>query len=294
MIGGFPTAPAGVSSVNVYIGTSSGSELLAGTISPTGSLLVKSLPITGSKPLPAPQVNNTALVSGTVAATPPAITGTNTPGVEIHAYNLELFRRTSQSAIVDAEAAAQNGLASEYIAQTTVQTYSGGFYAGPIDRDYTVQAPNPVPVPAPSSPDPTPFPEIDRIHTESFSQAFTGSLTPSVSGVYTIITNTDDDGFAWLDGTLIDPADPGGHGQQDTLPSTALYTNQPTRGDTLVPVQLNAGQTYNLTMFMGNTGGGSGAHLKWIEPVPNGAGMRRSTRPATPIRLARPSALTIR
>jgi hypothetical protein len=270
IVNGFPAAPAGVAGVNVYIGTSPGSERFVGSVAPTGSLVITSLPSALAKTLPPAMVNNTALVSGTVAANVPALGGANAPGVEIHAYNQELFRQTALPQTVEASAVAQNGLTAEYIAQTTNQSYNPDVFQGPIDRDYGALPPG-SPTQAPSSPDPTHFPDIQRIHTESFSQAFTGVLTAGISGVYTIITNTDDDGYAWIDGTLVS-ADPGVHGQQDTLFPSPLYPNQPTRTqDTLVPVYLAAGQSYNLTMFMGNTGGDSGAHLTWVEPAPAGS-----------------------
>jgi len=112
------------------------------------------------------------------------------------------------------------GLATEYVAQTTVQTL-GTFLPGPIDRDYGQQII--FSSPPPQSPDNTLFPDIPRIHTESFAQAFTGTLTvgsgPNQSGIYTIISNTDDEGYVWLNGQLVS-ADPGGHGQQDANPLT--------------------------------------------------------------------------
>ena len=157
---------------------------------------------------------------------------------------------------MDASGVAQNGLATEYVAQTTVQSIVPGLLAGPIDRDFSgaIVPSNPFHTLASSSPDPTQFPDIDAYSHGKASRrvTFTGSLTPSVStGVYTIITNTDDDGYAWLDGTLIS-ADPGGHGQQTTSPAARSQ-------DTLVPVTLTAEyKAHNLTMFMGNTGGGSG------------------------------------
>ena len=271
----FGTIPTGVGSVNVYIGTATGAEKLAGNIPTSGSLTIKSLPSSTQPGIPTSLNNTIAAVSnpplGPIGIPLPA---NNVPanfgGVEIHMYNQELFERFGSPANnnLNAFAVAQNGLATEYVAQTTVQTL-GTFLPGPIDRDYGQQII--FSSPPPQSPDNTLFPDIPRIHTESFAQAFTGTLTvgsgPNQSGIYTIISNTDDEGYVWLNGQLVS-ADPGGHGQQDANPLTGSAPGGNGRTqDTILPVFLSSGNTYDLVFFMGQTGGGSGAHLKWVMPA---------------------------
>jgi hypothetical protein len=261
-ISAFGSVPAGVGSVNVYIGTSSGGERLVGNIPTNGSITVKALPASTQPGLPTSLNNQTVPVSSQLAVQVPAETG-NPAGAMIRIYNQEMFRRLSDSGGILASTNTQslyaiprNGLATEYVAQTVAQTYST-FLPGVIDRDFGAINPS-NPVGPPQSPDATLFPDIKRIHTESFAEVFTGKITTAQSGIYTIISNTDDDGWAWLNGLLVS-ADPGGHGQQD---ASAVARSQ----DTVTPVFLSAGNTYDMVMFSGQTGGGSGAHLSWVLP----------------------------
>lgn len=262
VVSGFPAAPAGVGSVNVYIGTSSRGERLAGNIPTNGSLTIRALPAGTAPALPVSQNNSTAPVSNVTGTVGIPLVAGNSQGVEIHRYNAEMFGRFGSPAANNANAfaLAQNGLATQYVAQTTIQSFNPNL-GGPIDRNYGDIIPSGNPLPAPNSPDNTKFPDIERIHTENFAQAFTGTVTTNLSGTYTIISNSDDDGYTWLNGTLVS-ADPGGHGQQDASVSARSQ-------DTVTPVFLQQGQTYNLAFFMGQGGGGSGAHLKWIAPSAN-------------------------
>src|SRR5205807_9637571 len=80
------------------------------------------------------------------------------------------------------------------------------------------------------------------------------------AGVYTFVTNTDDEGFLFLnDGTSntykLVSSDPGGHGERDA-------TN-------VVGVSLAAHTAYNFIFEQSENGGGAGAHLKWIKPADN-------------------------
>ena len=254
-IAGFtlPTVGGGVlSNVNVYVGTSSGGENLVGTVGPTGTLTVNTL--TTPVNVPIPQVNTVDAVSS--ASNPigiPAATGAAPSGVEIHMFN---GRFNPDQSVGNAMAVPINGIPTEFVAQTQNMSL-GTFFPGVIDRDYNATIPSPIPQPVTQSPDFTAFPDLPRVEWEDFNQVFTGKIQVGISGVYTIISNTDDSGFAWVNGTLVS-ADPGGHGQQDTTSTRG--------GDTLTPVVLQPGQSYNLTMEMENVGGGAGAHLKWIEP----------------------------
>ena len=99
----------------------------------------------------------------------------------------------------------------------------------------------------------TPDPSI-----QNFSNAaiFTGKVTAPTSGVYTFVSNTDDDGFLWVNGVLVSQ-DYGGHGEE----------NAPN----LFPVSLSAGQSYDFVLMESQGTGASGAHLEWVTPSAVGA-----------------------
>ena len=88
---------------------------------------------------------------------------------------------------------------------------------------------------------------------QNFSNAdvFTGKVKADTTGAYTFFTNTDDDGFLWVNGVLVSE-DGGGHGQRD---ATDVF-----------PLNLTGGQTYDFVFMQSNGGGGAGAHLEWIAP----------------------------
>ena len=71
------------------------------------------------------------------------------------------------------------------------------------------------------------------IRTDNFSTEFFGKVHADISGWYYFSSNTDDDGYLWVDGQLVSE-DPGGHGQREAL--YYGYVN---------PIHLDAGQDYN-------------------------------------------------
>jgi hypothetical protein len=90
------------------------------------------------------------------------------------------------------------------------------------------------------------------------SSIFTGQITAPETGFYQIVSNTDDDGYLFVDGVLVSQ-DPGGHGERDAT--------------VLTPITLQAGQKYNFALFQTNSGGGgAGAHLKWVTPSMSSGG----------------------
>ena len=67
-------------------------------------------------------------------------------------------------------------------------------------------------------------------------------------------SNTDDDGYLFIDGQLV-ASDPGGHGQRDAYLGGT--------GGTQVPLVLTPGP-HNFQLFHSEGGGGAGAIMKWI------------------------------
>ena len=195
---------------------------------------------------------NTAYSAPTSSVSIPRVSGSPPAGVEIHMYN----GRVDDLQLPTQYPMAQNGLPIEFVPQS-VDMSIGTFLPGVIDRDYYAQLPA-AEFPVYPSPDPVVFPDLPRVGRQDFAQIFSGKLQVGLSGAYTIISNTDDSGFVWVNGALVS-ADPGIHTQEDVSDSIP--------GDTLVPVFLQPGQSYNLTMEMTQLGGDdSAAHLRWIEP----------------------------
>jgi hypothetical protein len=84
------------------------------------------------------------------------------------------------------------------------------------------------------------------------SSIFTGKIKTMEAGSYVFISNTDDDGYLYVNGVLV-ADDPGGHGERD-----ATFFQ---------PITLAANTFYNFVLFQTNSGGGAaGAHLKWQTP----------------------------
>src|SRR5205807_3818938 len=94
------------------------------------------------------------------------------------------------------------------------------------------------------SPDPA-------IQADLFSTQFTGKIHADVSGTYTFITNTDDDGYLWVNGKLVSQ-DPGLHGGRNAT--------------SLTPISLAAGHDYDFIFEQSENGGGAVAHLYWVTP----------------------------
>lgn len=202
-------------------------------------------------------------VAATLGQAPGAV---NPPGAEGHYFNAELIDPNNDGAahVNDAYAVAVNGIPAEYqsISQNAFrgQDSQGGtwLYGGAIDFDWSQRTFSGGILPDPLlSPDPSLYPDVQRIHNTDFTTVFTGQIVPAISGVYTLIGNSDDDGFLWVDDRLVS-ADPGVHEQRDASASRP--------GDTLVPISLVAGQHYNFVFEQQQRGGATGAHLKWIEP----------------------------
>ena len=102
------------------------------------------------------------------------------------------------------------------------------------------------------SPDPA-------INTSNYSTAFTGKVHTDAAGTYTFISNSDDDGYLYVNGVLVS-SDPGSHGAEEP-PAANIH-----------PIVLAANSWYNF-VFLENQGqGAADAHMEWIEP--NGAGGR--------------------
>lgn len=277
-----PAAPAGATSANVYVGGSKGSEIFQGTVAGAHTLTLNRL-LTNTAA--APTWNSTFNPSATVTsgvipnnslgaidsrgvAANTANTTANPAGAEAHMFNQALVRIDTNGQNNDRYFFALNGTPTEY--KTISQNAFAGqdsvgqtwLYGGGIDFNFSAQQTNPQGINgSTNSEDPSPYPDIPRIHNEDVSTIYTGQIVPGLSGLYTVISNSDDDGFLWIDGKLVS-ADPGGHGQQDASPTRG--------GDVLTPVSLTAGTHYNFVFEYENRGGGAGAHIKWIEPFNQG------------------------
>jgi len=103
---------------------------------------------------------------------------------------------------------------------------------------------------------------------DNFSTIFTGKITIPDNGNGTpneqldvkIFGNSDDDGFLYVNGVLVS-SDAGGHGQRDAdtvAPDATHFVNT---------IKLTEGQSYNFVFFQRDTGGGAGAHIRWINPA---------------------------
>src|SRR6185312_10279282 len=270
-----PTAPAGASTANIYVGSTSGGETFAATAGSGATVVLNRLPSGG---VAAPTWNGTFNPSSNVTspvivnnASSIANTSSNPGGVEARYYNQQLidYNRVGGSTTNDKFNVALNGLVTEYTKISTNafagQDSLGGtwMYAGAIDFNWSSQPTSFTGVNgSTNSPDPRNYPDIERVHNTDQTSLFTGQIVANQTGVYTVITNTDDDGFLWIDDKLVS-ADPNGHGQQDAN-NTRTYGNNV--NDSLIPVSLIAGSHYNFVFLQQEGGGGSGAHLKWIQP----------------------------
>jgi hypothetical protein len=90
------------------------------------------------------------------------------------------------------------------------------------------------------------------------STIFSGRIKTTDAGTYTFVSNTDDDGYLFVNGVLVSQ-DPGGHGERNA-------TN-------LTPLTLAANTQYDFVLYQTNSGGGAaGAHLLWVTPAMTNAG----------------------
>ena len=161
-----------------------------------------------------------------------------TPGVEGHFYNAEI------ASAGDGEDPRNFAIAgftpTEFIHDTNGITATSG---GPIDSDFST-----------SSPDSTPYPDVPRVHQVSYASAWTGKIITDQAGVYTFITNSDDDGYMYINDTLVS-ADPGDHGAENPA--------------TVIPITLSAQTAYNFVIIQQQRQGASAIHVYWIEPGQN-------------------------
>ena len=97
----------------------------------------------------------------------------------------------------------------------------------------------------------------DFIHREEFATVWTGKIVTDQAGVYTFISNTDDDGYFYVNDVLVS-ADPGQHGVQDASAARA--------GDTVKPLTLAAHTAYDFVFIQQQIASLSGVHIEWIEP----------------------------
>jgi hypothetical protein len=110
------------------------------------------------------------------------------------------------------------------------------------------------------SPDPTvatdatsTFQTAEFVHQDDFATVWTGKIHTDAAGSYTFISNSDDDGYLYVNDTLVS-SDPGGHGEQDA-PAANRH-----------PLTLLANTNYNFVFIQQERNGGAGAHIEWIEP----------------------------
>ena len=96
------------------------------------------------------------------------------------------------------------------------------------------------------SPDPA-------IQNNYFSTEFTGKITAPETGTYTLISNTDDDGYLWVNGQLVS-SDPGTHGMEEP-PSQQL-----------VAIDLVQDQSYNFVFRQRDGNWDAAAIMEWITP----------------------------
>src|SRR5205085_10455868 len=92
---------------------------------------------------------------------------------------------------------------------------------------------------------------LPRIHPTSHPAVLTGRIKTDAAGMYTFVTNSDDDGYLWVNDMLVS-SDPGGHGPQDA--------------PNITPIMLQANKTYDFVGLFNQDAGGSAYHVEWTEP----------------------------
>jgi hypothetical protein len=131
-----------------------------------------------------------------------------------------------------------SGLLGDYYANMTLAgSPAGQRIDGPLDFDWGVGAPG-----------------VGGIGTDGFSVRWTGFVTPTVSGNYTLRTRSDDGVRLYLDGALI----------------IDNWTDHAPVNNDSAPQALVAGQRYAVVMEFYENGGGAVAQLSWSGPATGG------------------------
>lgn len=99
------------------------------------------------------------------------------------------------------------------------------------------------------------FPLTASMNPNAFSAFIDGKIKTDLSGFYTFLANTDDDGYLYVNGQLVS-ANPGSHAQRDPL--------------TTLPISLAANSSYDFVFLENNSGGSWGMNLFWREPTTDG------------------------
>ena len=191
--------------------------------------------------------DHTSAPSNTVNVSTPALPA-QAPGVEARFFNGELATGPA-----DPRNIMVNGNPGEFQADS-FGVLNGGGSTLPIDANF-----------GNSSPDATNYPDIPRIHVDDFATLFTGKIRTDLAGTYTFVTNSDDDGYMWVNDVLVS-SDPGGHGQR----------NAPN----IVPISLAANTEYDFILIQQEQGGGAAVHASWSEPDGMGGSTVLATIPA--------------
>jgi fibronectin type 3 domain-containing protein len=107
-------------------------------------------------------------------------------------------------------------------------------------------------------------PPVSTIGPINYSEVATGKIHVNVAGTYTFVNATDDDGYLFVDGKLV-ASEPGGHGVDNAFLGAVAGSN-PFNPGTPVPLTLAVGD-YDFIQFMSQGGGGSGIHLRMVDPA---------------------------
>ena len=151
-----------------------------------------------------------------------------TPGVEAHYFNGDQWKTGTPKSL---------GQPDEFQVLNT----NGGANGGAVDYAFGGDM----------SPDVTNFPDIPRIHPIAYSAVFTGKIKTDAAGMYTFVTNSDDDGYLYVNDVLVS-SDPGGHA--------------PEEAPNITPIALQANTAYNFVFLFNQQAGGSAYHVEWTEP----------------------------
>lgn len=116
------------------------------------------------------------------------------------------------------------------------------------------------------------------IQSHDFSSIFTGKLNVTTGGVYTLLSNTDDDGYLYVDGALVS-LDPGAHGQRNAANFTPV-TLSPGAHDVVFQQSQGLNASGAVMLYAGPDTGGE------LTVVPGGVLTPVSDTPATPTGLA--------
>ncbi|HEX4797024.1 MAG TPA: SdrD B-like domain-containing protein [Humisphaera sp.] len=128
----------------------------------------------------------------------------------------------------------------------TANVFTGQSWGGAVNFSESIPQPN-----YQGGPNALLFPLGHALNANAFSVMITGKITTDAGGVYTFQTNTDDDGYLYINGQLVS-SDPGSH-------STRLAT-------ALVPITLAASTSYNLMFIEDNRGVGWSIQANWKKP----------------------------